>query len=127
MNDGNGNKAADVSPVLAGEHGDGFNPNAAEERTHTVIVNYKITPGTFGICDGFHGMYDEPSITSPKTGAKLVVSGFFDGDEVVDLRERIKDATQAGALSNVPMIMTRKDIFRWMDAHRAMVNHYADC
>jgi hypothetical protein len=129
MNDGNSNKAADVSPVLAGEHGDGFNPNAdaAEERVHTVIVNYKITPGTFGVCEGFYGMYDEPSITSPKTGTKIVVSGFFDGDEVVDLRARILDATKGGELSNVPMIMTRKDIFRWMDAHREMVNHYADC
>lgn len=125
MNDRNSSKVADVSTVLAGEHDD-FNPNVGEERMHTVLMNYKVTPGTIGCCDGFFGMYDEPSITSPKTGTKLVVSGFFDGDMVVDLRSRIKEATQGGKLSNVPVRMSKKDIQRWMDAHREMVNHYAD-
>ena len=72
--------------------------------------------------DWFH--YAKFSLTSPKTGNVLTLSGFYDGDMCEDIRRKIFLATCGGETQKVEIYLTVEDCYRWMNSVSEYISHY---
>ena len=72
--------------------------------------------------DWFH--YARFSLTSPRTGNVLTLSGFYDGDMCEDIRQKISLATNGGEFEKVAIFLTVEDCYRWMGSVGEYIAHY---
>jgi len=88
------------------------------EKLYTVKVRYQRTGENLGA-------YDKVTVVSPWTGMELTIAGFFDGDMCEDIRNKVAKATTVG-LQESTILLSKKDLWRWREAHTEMVRHYCD-
>jgi len=88
------------------------------EKLYTVKVRYQRTGENLGA-------YDKVTVVSPWTGMELTIAGFFDGDMCEDIRNKVAQATTVG-LQESTILLSKKDLWRWREAHAEMVRHYCD-
>lgn len=93
-------------------------------KKHNVVVEFRGAQTTCGervanVAD----VWDTVYFVSPRTGKKIWLSGSWEGDTCMDIRNQVAAATKMG-MSKASIGFTSDELNRIFDAHNRMIEEY---